>query len=180
MPGERTLYRKIQVVLDYAKDGRHNDKDTLVKYIIRRQPTNFIYYYRDIKTDTIVHGYSEGSIERTIEICHELKLVSGDKIALTRTGVSASDPTRFSAIIGKKAIELLENKGISLYVICSAIKNILSSENPAPPTAKAIWDQIDTSQDVIDFQTFAQMLNLLGESSHLLMTQRRIYLPVTP
>jgi len=178
MPGERTLYRKIQVVLDYTKDGRHNDKDTLMKYIIGRQPTNFIYYYRDKTTKDIVHDYSERSIEHTIEICRELKLISGDELVLTRVGVSASDPSRFSAIIGKRASELLESKGIPVSTISRAIKSILLSNSPAPPTAEAIWNQLDRPEKVTTFQTFAQLLNLLGESRHLLMTQKRIYLPM--
>lgn len=179
MPGERTLYRKIQVVLNYAKEGKHTDKTTLIDYIIGRKPTNFIYYYRDKSTDEIIYGYSEKSLERTIQICHDLKLLSGEALALTRTGVSASDPRRFMTIIGRRTSEFLESKGISLNSIGRAIKKILQASNPQPPTAEAIWKQLEEEQEILEFSTFARFLNLLGQSQRLLMTQRRIYLPAS-
>lgn len=178
MPGERTLYRKIQIILDYAKDRRHKDKRTLIDYIVGRKPTNFIYYYRDRTTDEIIYGYSEKSIERTMEICRDLKLLSGEGLFLTKTGVTASDPRRFMTIIGRKTSELLESKGISLNSILRAIRRIIRSSNPEPPTVRTIWHELNEPEESIDFLTFAQLLNLLGQSGYLVMSQKRIYFPV--
>jgi hypothetical protein len=178
MPGERTLYRKIQVVLGYAKDGRHEDKETLVKYITNHKPTNFIYYYRDGNSEEVAHGYSQKSIEDSIDVCYDLKLFSGHTVDLTKTGISACDSRRFPSVVGRRTVEFLESRKIPLSAIDNAIKKILLSNNPEPPTARAIWSQLYESVDNVDFQLFARLLNLLGQSQQLLMTQRRIYLPV--
>ena len=177
MPGERTLYRKIQVVLDYAKEGKHHNEDSLLDYIQSQHPTNFIYYWRDRKTDETVHGYSVKSIAHVIRLCVELKLLSREELLLTETGVSAADPRRFPNILGEKVKELFEEKGISLASIHAAIARILQAESPTPPTAEKIWEYARTSNVNIDLTTFNQMIALLGQCKILLMTQRRIYLP---
>lgn len=179
MPGEHTLYRKIQVVLGYAKDGKHSDTDTLVDYVANRKPTNFIYYYRDRTTDKIQHGYSEKSIKRAIMMCCDLKFLRGPSLELTGVGVRASDPRRFRTIVAKKAIELLAGKGVALNMLEDSIRGILHGETPEPPTARAIWHHLELPRENIDFVTFGQLLNLLGQSQQLSMSQRRIYLPVS-
>jgi len=179
MPGEHTLYRKIQVVLDYAKNGKHEDEKTLVDYISSRKPTNFIYYYRDKKTDKIAFGYSENSIKRAIQMCCDLKLLRGPKLELTKVGVSASDPRRFTTIIARRVTEFIDRKGVPLSTVETAIRKVLHAPDPEPPTTRAIWDRIAHPKEDIDFVTFAQLLNLLGQSKQLNMSQRRIYLPVS-
>ena len=180
MIGERTVYRKIQVILDYAKDGRHNDKDSLISYIVNRKPTNFIYYYRNVKTDEIEHGYSEKSIDHAIMLCIDLKLLSDEALTLTKIGVSASDPRRFPSIVGKKTSKFLEDNGIPLSSITNAIRKILRSSNPKPPTDKEIWEKLQLHDDGIKYRLFKQLTCLLGQCQVLMMSQKRIYLPISP
>lgn len=180
MIGERTVYRKIQVILDYAKDGRHNDKDSLVSYIVNQKPTNFIYYYRNVTTDEIEHGYSVKSIVHTIQLCIDLKLLSAKALTLTKIGVSASDPRRFPSIVGKKTSEFLEDNGVPLSSITNAIRKILRSSNPNPPTGKEIWDRLQLPDEGIKYRLFRQLICLLGQCKVLMMSQKRIYLPPSP
>ena len=57
MYGERTLYRKVQVVLEYAKEEKHIDQESLCEYIESNKPTNFLCSWRDKETDIIEHRY---------------------------------------------------------------------------------------------------------------------------
>jgi len=185
MAGERTLYRKLQVILDYAKEGKHSDIGTLVAYVLKHKPTNFIYYYRDRSTDEVKRGYSESSVERTIEVLTDLMLLSPGDLSLTKRGVAATDPGRFPGIVGKGVTRFLEGRGIPLESILETIKVILRAESPRPPTATEIWEKLglpedsEESEDSIDAKAFRQMMSLLGQCEVIYMTQRRIYLPLT-
>lgn len=177
MSGERTLYRKVQVVLDYAKEGKHKDQGTLVRRILDRQPSNFVYYWRDRHTDEIRRGYSEVSIEKAIQTCIDLKLISGSELSLTKKGVSAADPGRFPTVAGKSAAARLEEKGISLASVVKAIVSILHADPPRIPTIEEIWSKLGEPSHCIDPTEFRQMVTLLGQCEILRMTQKRIFLP---
>ncbi len=177
MPGERTLYRKVQVVLDYAKEDKHIDSETLSDYIINKQPTNFLYYWRNKETDIIEQRYSQNSIKRVINICVELKLLKEEKMNLTTRGKSAIDPRRFPTIIGNSAKEFLETAGISIESILNAITSILRLNKPQPPTSLEIWNYLKKNDVMITREEFRRLLTLLGQCKILAMSQRRIFLP---
>jgi len=177
MPGEKTIYRKIQVVLDYVKSGKHHSFDSLSKYIYSRAPANFIYYYRHKETDKVKFDYSKKSIDRTIQLCLELRLISKDRLSLANIGASASDPRRFPIIIGKCVIDLLKRKKISLDLIKNTIEDVLHDSNPKPPTSLEIWKRLEVDENDIKLVRYKQLINLLGQCNILLMTQKRIFLP---
>lgn len=176
MPGERSLYRKIHVTLEYAKERKHKSVDSLGEFIYRRSPTNFLYYWRDRETDDIKHDYSRGSINDTIMLCIDLGLMSRDG-GLTQLGVTAVDPRRFPTVVGNRVSRLLAENGVDLDTIKVAIVTILRGPVPNPPTAEEIWAQIEEPEE-FDFLTFKRLMNLLGECHVLLRTQKRIYLPL--
>jgi hypothetical protein len=177
MSGERTLYRRVQVVLDYAKEGKHKDKSTLIQYILDRQPRNFVYFWRDRRTDKVKQGYSRASIDKSVQTCIDLRLVSGPELSLTKKGVSAADPGRFPTVAGKSAAARLEEKGIPLTAVVKAIVGILHADPPRIPTTEEIWSKLGEPSDSIDATEFRQMVTLLGQCEILRMTQRRIFLP---
>ena len=182
MIGERTLYRQIQVVLDYVKRHKHNSIEKLVDYIYHRKPTNFIYYWRDRESNAIKHDYSQKSIQNTVLLCLELKLINfrSNTISLSRSGVAACDPRRFPAIIGDLASTYLDNIGISIDTINNAIYEAIRGNEPMPPTANALWEYIYSDGIEIDFTNFKRLINLLGHGKRLLASQKRIYLPQKP
>jgi hypothetical protein len=186
MPGERTLYRRIQVVLEYAKEGRHPSTATFVDYIAKRQPTNFIYYWRDKQTDRIRHDYSRKSILVAIEIATNLGLLwkkpdygTADQVGLTKAGTSACDPLRFPAILGRQVLKYLSACGITLELVTRIIDRLLRSDPPNPPTSEAIWRALreQAVSLTIDDETFRRLLNLLGECKVVVAFQKRIFLP---
>lgn len=177
MYGEKTLYRKIQVILEYAKEAKHKDVKSLVELVESNRPTNFLSSWRDKETDKVKHRYSSDSIERAIKICIDLKLLSNENLVLTSHGKSATDPRRFPTIIGNSAKEYLESVGVSIDSIVGAIKELLNSKNPVPPTSAAIWDQLHMVQGAISQEEFQRLLTLLGQGQILSMSQKRVFLP---
>jgi hypothetical protein len=178
MAGERTLYRKIQVTIEYAKEEAHDGVNALEEYIYQRSPTNFVYYWRD-DLDAIKHDYSRNSIINAVQLCIDLGLISEKDGRLTEIGVSATDPRRFPMIVGNRVSKLLSKRGASIETIMKAINSIVNTKLPKPPTAEEIWNHFEDDGIEMDLQTFKRLINLLGECKVLLMTQKRIYLPVS-
>lgn len=177
MYGEKTLYRKVQVILEYAQEGKHTDKKSLSEYVESNKPTNFLSSWRNKETDIIEHRYSTNSIERAMKICMDLKLLQGEAMVLTPRGRSAIDPRRFPTIVGSSAREFLEASGISFNSILNSISAILHSDKPHPPTSEEIWEHLGQPEGTIDREEFQWLLTLLGQCQILSMSQKRIFLP---
>ncbi|HST52242.1 MAG TPA: hypothetical protein VLJ61_09565 [Pyrinomonadaceae bacterium] len=177
MPGERTLYRKIQVTLEYANEGKHTSVEALEEYMYQRSPTNFVYYWRDEK-DKVRQDYSRNSIRDTVQLCVELGLVNDGE--LTQLGLNAVDPRRFPIIVGKQVTKFLTRKDMGIDSVQEAIGKIIKLSTPKPPTADEIWSHLKRNGSEIDLQTFKRLINLLGECKVLWMSQKRIYLPSVP
>src|SRR5262245_19548036 len=114
MAGERSIYRKLQVVLEYAKCGKYDSLPQLAKQVERRAPTNFAYYYRDRKTDKVLKETSARSIDAAVSLAVELGLLSPETGLPSKTGGAATDPRRFPQILASRTEALLEKKGAPL------------------------------------------------------------------
>lgn len=176
MPGERSLYRKIQVTLEYAQHSKHNSPEALAVHVYERSPTNFAYYWRG-EDDKIRHDYSKSSISSTVALCVDLGLISGQTGRLTQIGVSAIDPRRFPQILGNRVAKFLGKQGFDLSSIADAITKLLHSNEPSPPSSGAIWLEFG-EQNTMSQAEFKRLLNLLGECKLIWMSQKRIYLPL--
>lgn len=175
MPGERSLYRRIQVVLEYANEREHQSLEDFLDYLYRRSPTNFVYYWRDKETDTIRHDYSRNSMKSTVDLCIDLGLILRRNANPTPIGKNAADPRRFPIIMGKQVAKLMSHYEIGIESIIDAIKVIARDSSPKPTTADEIWDKVNS--EAIDFVTFKRLMNLLGSCRVISMSQKRIYLP---
>jgi hypothetical protein len=165
------------VILEYAKEGKHQDKKSLIEYIESNKPTNFLSSWRNRETDIIEHRYSTNSIERAIKICVDLKLLQGESMVLTPHGRSATDPRRFPTIVGGSVRELLESLGIPFNLILNSIRSILHSDQPRPSTSEEIWNQLGRPAETINEEEFQSLLALLGQCHILSVTQKRMFLP---
>jgi len=177
MPGERTAFRKLQVILDYAKQGKHRDVGALRKYVHGRAPTNFAYFYRDRQTDEIVQIISDRSIDATIDLAVELGLLTPETGSLSKIGVAATDARRFPRIVASKVGSLLEGKGIPLAAIARVIReDLLRADPPRLPTVDAIWTRFEHLG--VDAEEFSLLLRVLADAGGISVSQRRVYLPV--
>lgn len=176
MPSERSVFRKVQIILEYCQPNRHKSIDELVDLIVRRSPASFVYYRSDAESEEIRAIASPKSIMHAIELAIELGLINENSGHLTKLGVSATDPRRFSRIVGNQTVELLKNKGLPLEKIEQTIfEKFLQSRPPLPPTMKRIWEALATEVKIRDFASY---LNILGLTGILSVEQKRIYLPI--
>lgn len=176
MPGIRTFYRQIQVVLDHAKEREDGDDQPLAKRIHSNRPRSFRYSWRNPKSDKLEPRYSENSINRVIDSCVELRLL-GKNEKLTQQGVSATDPDRFPSILGRRVVALLEARGVALSSIVNAATRTLSAKPPRLPTGDEVWHAIGEPVEAIDVVEFKRYLTLLGQCGVVQMLQKRIFLP---
>ncbi len=176
MPSERSVFRKVQIILEYCQPNKHKSIDDLVDLIAGRAPASFVYYRSDTESEEIRAIASYKSIMHAIELAIELGLIHENSGHLTKLGVSATDPRRFSRIIGNQTVELLEHKGLSLEKIESTISDkLLHNKPPLPPTVKRIWEALATEVKIKDFASY---LNILGITGILSVEQKKIYLPI--
>lgn len=175
MPSERSLYRKMQIILDYCQAGKHSNIDELQDLVIRHSPLNFIYHRRDPKTKEVLAQCSSSSIKAAIRLCIDLYLISAPLGKITPLGVSATDPRRFSRIIGKQVSDSMANHQVPVERIIDVINNELLRRNPpVAPTADQIWEALGIPMSL---RYFRRLMHLLGQSAILQVSQQRIYLP---
>ena len=176
MPSERSIFRKIQVILDYCQPRKHHSIDELKDVIEKKSPLNFVYYRVDTNSDETKPYASNKSISHAVDLCVELGLINSVTGHPTKLGVSASDPRRFSRIIGHQTLEILKLKGISLDEIeATIVQRLLHRTPPVSPSVKRIWAELSTE---IKLKYFASYMNILGLSGILSVEQKRIYLPI--
>lgn len=174
MPSERSLYRKIQVVLDIVKAWDVSDVDDLTDEIsARRLPVFFSRTYNQ-ETDTFVQDVSRKVIIRTIGLCQLLELIS-ERGGLTRLGREALRSTRFDAIIAGQARKVLRGGGVDFVRMNLAIRRRLQGDPPTLPTCATLWDDLKPE---IRYVIFSRMMSLLVQAGGAWSSQRKIFLRV--
>lgn len=175
MPSERSIFRKVQVILEYCQPNKHKSIDELVDLIERKAPASFVYYRSDAESDEIKTFASYNSIKHAVSLSIELGLIHQASGQLTKLGVSATDPRRFSRIIGNQTLELLKHKELPLEKIESTIvEKLLQNKPPLSPTVKKIWEELSPE---VKLKDFASYLNILGLTEILTVEQKKIYFP---
>jgi hypothetical protein len=179
MAGERSLDRRIQVTLDYAVEARPGSKDELLSYIRSKEPTNFVYYWRDRATGESRSKFSVDAMDHVIDLCIKLGLLdfSASRRGVTRDGVLVTDPVRFEAVVGRRVRKYLEDSGIAVERLEDIIGSLLRRKPAVLPTAATIWESVSGSAESLDFDEFRELLTLLGRCQQLRMSQRRLFFP---
>ena len=175
MPGEHSLYRKMQIVLEHCRRGRRRSREELVGEVLKRRPLNFTYMRFDEEHDTRVPVCSRGSVSATVDLAVQLGLIDGATGNLTEVGARAADPARFDRVFNRQRSRYLDKHGLPMPRISEVIlKNLLGRTPPVLPTADNIWEASGRPLANTDPR---RCLNLLGQCGGLVASQRRIYLP---
>jgi hypothetical protein len=177
MPGERTLYRKMQVALEVCASARCTSVEAVIAEIMRKDPINF--RYSKLRADgSRGLDCSEVSVTRAVNLCVMLGLIAHSG-RLTRDGVSATDHSRFGRIVGSRVTAFLEGQGMGTVALHSAIRRLLARSDPVLPTADSLWLALGQPEGV-PADLLRSLLYLLGIAGLLVASQRRIYLPRQP
>jgi len=172
MPSERSLYRKIQIVLDITKSVAATNIEQLRAEIAGQELPAFVSEQYDQDEDRFVPRVSERVIRKTLNACRLLELV-GEDGRLTPTGREASRRTRFDAVIAQQARAFLSQRDVNFRRLNEIIRKHLQATPPVLPTSDKLWEAISTS---VTRGIFTRMLTLLAHCGAAESTQRRIYL----
>jgi len=172
VPSERSLFRKVQTVVEVARTVKVSDLEGLCQEIKGLGPTMFNTSRYVAARDAFVTDISAQAIKRAVAFCRFLDLLS-DEGALTVHGRDAARKSRFSAVLGEQARLVLGRAGVKLGVVNSVIRSKLHAEPPVLPTSDVLWDEL---QPTMSRGTFSKMLTLLIHCECGQSSQRKVYL----
>jgi len=78
VPSERSLFRKIQTVVEVARSVKVSNLEDLCQEIEQRGPTMFNVSRYDDEQDTFVSRISLPAIRRAVVLCEALNLLASD------------------------------------------------------------------------------------------------------
>jgi hypothetical protein len=169
---ERSLFRKMQTVVEVAKSVKVSSLDELCQEIGGLGPTMFNTSRYVPERDAFVADISSESIRRAVAFCRLLELLS-EEGTLTVHGRDAARKSRFSAVLGEQAQLMLGRAGVKVGKMNSVIRGSLQADPPVLPTADVLWDEL---QPDMNRGTFAKLLTLLIHCERGRSSQRKIYL----
>jgi hypothetical protein len=172
MASDRSLYRKIEVVLDIAKSVSVASLAELRLEILGRKPSLFFSRQYDQDTDRFNEDISERITRKTLNICRVLGLLADDG-SLTSAGREALRKTRFDAVIANSVRKYLRERDVNLGSLNEIIRKQFQASPPVLPTSEALWQATGTAMSK---GTFGRMLTLLAHCGAARSAQRRIYL----
>ena len=174
MPSERSLFRKIQEVLETVKAEDVDSVDELRDKLAKRHDKMFKTRQYNPEKDTISLRPSVRVIRNTVRMCYLIGLISNEG-RLTDAGRQALDRTRFESVIRYQVRGFLKAQGVGLAQMNRAIAESLQARPVVLPTSAALW-QAAGSQ--VPKGIFTRLLTLLSHAGGAESTQRKIYLHI--
>lgn len=172
MPNERSIYRKIQFIIDFTKSSNSKSLHDLHLEIRNKRNPMFYSYHYDQSRDEFVEDVSERAIWRSINLCRKLNLISVDT-KLTKTGREALKKTRFDRTVIKEIERVLIESDVDIAKLNRKMKERLNTLAEELPTAKNLWNDLDAS---IGFAYFSSLMTLLAHCGGAKFSQSKIYL----
>jgi hypothetical protein len=175
MPSVRSIYRKVQIVLDTAKSVKYDDIRGLVNGIYEFNMPSFVTRKYDRETDTMKYGPSIRVIRRTIRLCQTLGLIDSEG-HLTSDGRKAIRKSQFDNIVRTGIQAILAEAGYDVDKMNKVITDMLHSTPVSLPTARALWN---ASKCHIALAKFSLLLTLLTQCGGASASQCKIYLHIS-
>jgi len=174
MASEKSLFRKIYIVLSVAKSVKSLTLKDLFEAVYHIQMPPFLTKRYNVETDSMEEAISEKSIWRVLKLSIILGLITEDG-RLTDPGRQSLQRNQFESVTAKRIHRIFRSFGISVSRINSVIRDDFQCEPPILPTCRTIWTQIDTE---IPYEMFSKLLILLGHCGDADVNQTKIYLKV--
>lgn len=175
MGSSRSLYRKIQEVLDFAKAISVTSAAELRTEIEATAPQIFKTNQYDNDVDAFIPRISPRVIRHTVNMCELLGLIGVDG-TLTDLGRQALRKNRFDKILSMQVQSQLKTKGVTLANINRVISSSLQSKPPIMPTCARIWESCGGT---MPYGLFWRLLTLLSHCGTAESSQRKIYLHIS-
>jgi len=174
----RSLYRKIQSVIEEARRGRVTSKEDLIEKIESRGYVDFTRYRLGPGRAVEVVPCSREAVSRVVDTCVSLGMIDDATGKLTRDGVKASDPSEFEGIMRRLVAQGLSLLDAPLPNISRAITQLLTGySHETLPTWDAIYERLGISGRRFHKETFRSYLTLLSLCHGISFSRKKIYLP---
>lgn len=172
MPSERSLYRKIQVILEVARTARVATVKELRVQVADQNISTFFSRQYDGEKDEFVWRMSTRAVQGAVSLCVSLTLIdlSGH---LTDSGRDALRRTRFDEVIAVRVRAFLKAEGVDFFELDRVVKRSLRADPVVLPTARVLWDE---GQLRLGYGIFSKMLTLLANCGAVESTQRKVFL----
>jgi hypothetical protein len=175
---ERSLYRKIQSVVEEAGRGGFTDFESLISKIIKNPPLQFTRYEKIKESETRVVPCKEDSVRRVVYFTAELGLIDGSTGKLAKAGTQAMKRDYFDRVMRQQIANTLKNRGISQTVLFDTIKSMLADGKAHNmPSWDAIYNRLSSDNNKLSRKDFHVFLTLLSYSGAIAYIQKRIFLP---
>lgn len=173
MRSERSLYAKVQLVLEVAARGESTTLPELRQRILSEGHSSFLTMQYDADADDYVWAQSDRAVGRAVSACSRLGLVSEDG-ALTAAGKRAARNERgYHQEVRRSIIERLEQAGASVTDLQAAVTELLSRTPPELPSASALFDELGPDLARVEF---SRLLSLLADVEGATTVQRKVFL----
>jgi len=172
MPSERSLFRKMQIVIESARAGKAASIEDLCQRIKEEGPTIFNTSRYVPAQDAFLAEISLPGIRRAVRLCLDLELLT-DQGVLTQFGREAARKSRFSNVLGDQVLVVLERNGVKPSTMNAAIRKKLRAEPVVLPTSDVLWDELKPS---LTQGTFSKLLTLLIHCERGQSSQKKVYL----
>src|SRR6266436_4682662 len=113
MAGEKSLYHKIQLLLDHSKNSKAGTLADLASEIYARRLPTFNTLQYDERKDDVRWQPSSRVIRRTIALCRGLGLID-EEGQLTKQGRQGLREAEFDKILGSPIRAILPSAGLYL------------------------------------------------------------------
>lgn len=174
MPTERSLYRKIQEVLETAKAAHIESLEDLRDRLEKRQDKMFKTQQYNPEKDAMRLLPSHRVIRGTVRICCLIDVISTEG-RLTDAGRQALQRKCFGSVIVSQVRHFLKQQGLDLTQMNRAISECLQARPVVLPTSTALWQATGSK---VPKGVFTKLLTLLGHAGGAQTAQRKIYVHI--
>jgi hypothetical protein len=175
----RSLYRKIQRVIEEARKEKAESKEDLAKLISGRGHLDFTYLKSSPGGGAKPAACKLESIQHVIEMCVLFNLIEDEKFRLTPRGLRAVESlTQFDRELRQALLKQLEQIEAPMALIHETITRLLLDQRGSIlPTWDAIYEQLGLSPKKCTKHVFHQYLSLLSACKGIGSSRKKIYLP---
>jgi hypothetical protein len=172
MPGSKSLYHKIQEVLEQARRSTPIDLRDLERIIEESGADAFYTRQYDKKRDRHVDLPSTKVIRKTVRICRNLDLLTEEGV-LTQFGRDALRKLKFNTVLSQRVRHYLLTAGVDVDALNKHVDGLLRNRPPVLPTSTALWE---ISKCSLPLAMFSRLLTLLSHADAASSTQQKVYL----
>ncbi len=176
MASIKSLYIKIQVVLDIAKAAKPTSFQQLERDVMDSGHECFLTPKYNKRGDVVRATISRNSVLKAMRICLLLALIQ-ESGPLTDTGKAATNRHKFDQILQKQIFETFAAQMVEIETLNKVVQQCMRQIPPILPTARVIWDE---ARPAMRFSTFSKLLTLLGQCKGAETRQSKVYLEFRP